>query len=117
MHAVGRTPTLREVVRRAIACRPQAFYIDTVYAYNKLCRMQRSPGEAASTPVACMWRQLAALVEAERLRSGSSILRALGDVLNRERPTSFALSVDEGVRIARQLFIGYSSHRPRRCLL
>lgn len=113
----GRTPLLHEVVRHAIACRPQAFYIDPVYAYNKLCRMSRLPARRACTPSHCMWMQLEALVTAERLRSGCSMLTALGNVLIRERPSTFAISMAEGLRIARPWFIRRMSHRPRRSLL
>ncbi|MDE6497822.1 MAG: hypothetical protein K2L21_04075 [Muribaculaceae bacterium] len=114
MHDSGHTPTLQDVVRRAIACRPQAFYIDTIYAYDKLCRMKRTAATPApTTPARCMWQHLAALVEAELLRSDCSILQAVGEVLTRERPASFAISVAEGMRIARPLFERHTSHRPR----
>ncbi len=113
----GRTPRLQEVVQRAIACRPEAFYIDPVYAYNKLCSMRHTPVAGHATPAACMWQQLDAMVAARQMRTGCSMLQALGHVLNHERPTSFAITVARGMRLARTHFVRHTSHRPRRSLL
>ncbi len=115
MERMGRRPTLREVVVKAIATPAPSFYVSSEYAYNKLLRILHC-GELPdpSTPRGCMWMEIAALVQSEQLRRGGSMARALGHVLNFRRPSCFYISTREGMRIASPAFERRRIHRPRR---
>lgn len=113
--AMGLSPDLREVVRRAIATPPPAFYVDSCYAYNKILRLLRNgTASVPASPAGCMWLELVALVRAELLRRPGSISRATDYVLNFRHPSAFHISLATGMRIARTAFEGRYVHRPRR---
>lgn len=117
MSRQGVSPDLRAVVRRAISTPAAAFYTDPVYAYNKILLLRRD-GTASlpPTPAGCMWMELLAMVNAEVMRRGCSVSRALDYVLNFRHPSSFHISVGLGMRIARAEFESRRVHRPRRGL-
>lgn len=113
--ASGGAPTLSEIVVRALATAPDYFYIDPVYAYNKVLRLLR--GGALTVPCRraadCMWLELAAMVQAEHLRRGCTKSRAFDHVISRGHPSSFHMSYREAMRVARSVFESRTSHRPR----
>lgn len=108
--------TPESIVARAIDSPPQCFYVDPVYAYNKVLRILAKGTESIpSTPAGCMWLELTAMVRAELLRRPAPVVQALGHVLNRRHPSAFHISFREGMRIARTLFhTHHTIHRPRR---
>ena len=61
-----------------------------------------------------MWREIAAAVAEVRERRRCCLTRALGTVLNFGRPSSFFLSMEEGMRIAGKAFERRTVYRPRR---
>lgn len=111
----GRRPSLEEVVVRALATAPECFYVDPVYAYNKILRIYKhGAGSLPSTVAGCMWLELAAMVRAEQLRRGGTVSRALDYVLNFRHPSGFHMSRREGMRVAGAVFERRVEHRPRR---
>ena len=112
---VGRRASLREVVEAAIASPAPSFYVSPDYAYDKIINMFRKPAmPPATSPRACMWLEIAALVRAEQLRRGVTVSRALSTVLNFRQPSGFHISTREGLRIASGVFERRTEHRPRR---
>lgn len=97
----GRTPTLRDVVATAIDSPAPCYYVSHIYAYDKLSRFRHSgrPPQG-NAPRDRMWREIAAAVDAERAALGISYSAALANVLNFRRPSSFFISLSEGLRIA-----------------
>lgn len=108
-------PRMSEVVREAIATPPPGFYVDPVYAYNKVLDMlggRRT--EDASTPAGRMWLELLAMVREELERRGGTVSRAVDHVLNFRHPSAFHITVELGRRIVRGEFETRLVHRPRR---
>lgn len=112
LEAEGTAPSLRRVVRRAIDSPAPSYYISSEYAYSRLCG--KAPLPEGDSPRARMWREIAAAVAEVRERRGCCLTRALGTVLNFGRPSSFFLSMEEGMRIAGKAFERRTVYRPRR---
>lgn len=111
----GRTPSLREVVAEAIDSPAPCYYVSHIYAYDKLSRFRHGvPLPRGNAPRDRMWREIAAAVEAERAALGIPYSDALANVLNFRHPSSFFLSLAEGLRIARKAFERRTVYRPRR---
>ncbi|MDE6137449.1 MAG: hypothetical protein K2F97_08240 [Muribaculaceae bacterium] len=111
----GRTPCLREVVVKAIDSPAPCYYVSHIYAYDKLSRFRHGAGmPRGNGPRDRMWREIAAAVDAERAALGITYSAALANVLNFRRPSSFFISLQEGMRIAREAFERRIVYRPRR---
>ena len=105
--AGGHVPHFNEIYVRAMNMSPQCFYLDNIYAYNKVCRiLSAGPDILPSKPAGHLWLELTAMVAAEMIRSGCNLTRALDRVLRSRRPSSFHISPDRALRIA--------SERPRK---
>lgn len=115
MERMGTDPELRDVVTAAIATAPRSFYVDTEYAYNKMCTLlRRREIPEPRTPRERMWEEMRAMVVAERARRRCTMARALGYVLNFCHPSEFPLTVDQGMCVAGEVFERRTVHRPRR---
>ena len=111
----GKAPTLDRIVAMANTTSPDYFYVDSVYAYNKLLKMFASGYvRLPRSERDLMWLELAEKVKAVQLRKKCAMAPALDYVLLHSRPSGFFLSQREGMRLARIVFERRTEHRPRR---